>query len=142
MHKCKERAYAMYEGPCSRSLTLPTSQFAVNSRALNPNGAANGTRGGSSSALREEDRSWWRSLHFLEAEGLTPPVKGTELGAALFEAMDDDRDGATLRRNPPATSLVLSRFGSKIRMVRKGYDDVHCVFLTPFLSSFIISVQL
>ena len=43
--------------------------------------------------LRKDDRSWWRCLHFLEAEGLTPPLKGTEVGNALFDALDVDADG-------------------------------------------------
>ena len=29
--------------------------------------------------LRLTDRSWWKVLHLLEADGLTPPLKGTEL---------------------------------------------------------------
>ena len=45
------------------------------------------------SGLRKDDRSWWKCLHFLEAEGLTPPLKGTEVGNALFDALDVDADG-------------------------------------------------
>ena len=44
--------------------------------------------------LRRADRSWWKALHLLEAEGLTPSLKGTEVGEALFAAFDDDSDGA------------------------------------------------
>ena len=40
------------------------------------------------------DRSWWKLLHLLEAEGLTPPLKGTNIAASLFGAIDADSDGA------------------------------------------------
>ena len=43
--------------------------------------------------LRKDDRSWWKCLHFLEAEGLTPPLKGTTVAAQLFDALDVDSDG-------------------------------------------------
>ena len=49
--------------------------------------------GTAASGLRKDDRSWWKCLHFLEAEGLTPPLKGTEVGNALFDALDVDADG-------------------------------------------------
>jgi hypothetical protein len=44
--------------------------------------------------LRGSDRSWWKALHLLEAEGLTPPLKATDAAAALFAALDDDADDA------------------------------------------------
>ena len=44
--------------------------------------------------LRLGDRSWWKTLYLLEAEGLTPPLKATEQAANLFAALDDDSDGA------------------------------------------------
>ena len=44
--------------------------------------------------LRLSDRSWWKVLHLLEAEGLTPPLKATTQATDLFEAIDADRDGA------------------------------------------------
>lgn len=33
-------------------------------------------------------------LHILEADGLTPPLKGTELASSLFACLDADGDGA------------------------------------------------
>lgn len=44
-------------------------------------------------SLRVADRTWWKALHILEAEGLTPPLKSTDQAAALFSGMDDDADG-------------------------------------------------
>lgn len=44
--------------------------------------------------LRTADRSWWKALHLLEAEGLTPPLKATDLAQSLFTACDEDADGA------------------------------------------------
>lgn len=44
--------------------------------------------------LRTSDRSWWKALHLLEAEGLTPSLKSTELAKVLFAACDDDADDA------------------------------------------------
>ena len=44
--------------------------------------------------LRTHDRSWWKCLHLLEAEGLTPPLKGTDHATSLFRALDDDNDDA------------------------------------------------
>lgn len=43
--------------------------------------------------LRLSDRSWWKLLHLLEGEGLTPPLKATDVGASLFGAFDADADG-------------------------------------------------
>lgn len=42
--------------------------------------------------LSQHDRSWWKCLHLLEAEGLTPPLKATEHAATLFAALDEDAD--------------------------------------------------
>eukprot|EP00908_Phaeocystis_cordata_P006285 Transcript_16906.p1 GENE.Transcript_16906~~Transcript_16906.p1 ORF type:complete len:464 (+),score=158.53 Transcript_16906:87-1478(+) len=53
-----------------------------------------GYSGATVAALRKDDRSWWRCLHFLEAEGLTPPLKGSAVATALFDALDVDADGA------------------------------------------------
>jgi len=46
--------------------------------------------------LRLHDRSWWKCLHLLEAEGLTPPLKATEYASGLFHALDDDADDAVV----------------------------------------------
>ena len=56
--------------------------------------------------LRKDDRSWWRCLHFLEAEGPTPPLKGTEVGNALFDALDVDADGLPLAEAGYALAIL------------------------------------
>jgi len=48
----------------------------------------------SGSPLRQDDRTWWRLLHVLEADGLTPSLKGTDVGNALFAALDSQGSGA------------------------------------------------
>ena len=35
--------------------------------------------------LRQDDRSWWKLLHFLEAEGLTPPLKVSPTNPAAWQ---------------------------------------------------------
>ena len=44
--------------------------------------------------LRLTDRTWWKCLHLLEAEGLTPPLKASAIATTLFQAIDNDADGA------------------------------------------------
>lgn len=49
---------------------------------------------GTGQPLRKTDRTWWKALHILEAEGLTPPLKAHALSSKLFDACDIDDDGA------------------------------------------------
>ncbi|KOO20833.1 hypothetical protein Ctob_000007 [Chrysochromulina tobinii] len=71
--------------PSVRSLTLVGAQQVAPALRY-----AVGVVGG---PLRLKDRSWWKLLHTLECEGLTPPLKQTDLATKLFEAFDGDADG-------------------------------------------------
>ena len=66
--------------PSLRSLLLvgPESICSALRFALLHEGAARAP-----TSLRQDDRSWWRLLHFLEADGLSPPLKGTEVGSRV-----------------------------------------------------------
>ena len=66
-------------------------------------------------AYRARGSSWWKLLHFLEADGLTPPLKGTDLAEALFIALDTDGDGAL---TPAEAVYALSLLASGTPMER------------------------
>jgi hypothetical protein len=76
--------------PSVRSLVLVAPEHVVSALrfALTADGR------GAAAALRQEDRSWWKCLHYLEADGLTPPLKATELAASLFSALDSSQNGS------------------------------------------------